>query len=193
VDLAGRKVEGSNPGASGPIRTDDPCLRRAALSSAELRRDGTRGQNQTDDWASPAPVLFATPPGYDARCGRTASDAYETRTRTSRMDGPALFHRAHAPGGPMFLRRAGRIRTDGLGAPNAARSQTALQPLSSGGRGRSPASWFRARCAAGYTSPEWCVPGGSNSDPRGRSPLGFQLPQRRRGAGDRPARASGGD
>jgi hypothetical protein len=49
--------------------------------------------------ASHAPVLFTAPPGHDTQCGRTASDAYGTRTRTSRMDGPALFHRAHAPGG----------------------------------------------------------------------------------------------
>jgi hypothetical protein len=51
--------------------------------------------------ASHAPVLFTTPPGSEgsaAHCGAT-SDAYGTRTRTFRIDGPALYHRAHAPGG----------------------------------------------------------------------------------------------
>ena len=78
--------------------------------------------------ASQAPVLFTTPPGSDTM-RRTASDAYGTRTRTSRIDGPALFHRAHASGGTASLSRAGRNRTGGLGAPNAARSQPALQPV----------------------------------------------------------------
>lgn len=76
---------------------------------------------------------------------------------------------------------------------------------SSGGRSRSPISWFRARCAADCATPEcaalmcfhrsvprvlrravWIcqyAPGDSNSDPRGKNPFGFPLPQRRMSAG----------
>ena len=57
--------------------------------------------------ASQAPVFFATPPGSDT-VRRTASDAYGTRTRATRIDGPAVFQRAHAPGGTGSLSRAGR-------------------------------------------------------------------------------------
>src|SRR5271166_664385 len=42
-------------GLAGPIRTDGPCLRRAALCPAELRRGGTRSQIQTDDWGFARP------------------------------------------------------------------------------------------------------------------------------------------
>jgi hypothetical protein len=85
--------------------------------------------------------------------------------------------------------RAGRIE------PAASAPRTPHVPslryspwYSSRGRGRSPASWFRARCAAGYTTLEWCVPGGSNSDPRGTGPLDYRL--RRDAEGENPARSS---
>jgi hypothetical protein len=86
MDVAGRKVEGSNPGASRPPpvfetgrrplqqhlpgrwsrRSDSngrPLPSEGAPCSAELRRAGTRGQLPTDDWGLARPVLFATPPG----------------------------------------------------------------------------------------------------------------------------------
>ena len=113
-----RKVEGSNPEASrpppafetgrrplrqhlpfglaGPIRTDDPCLRRAALCSAELRRGGTRGQIQTDDWgfAGPCVVRYTTRVSDDCKATRTGLEPV-----TPDRQSDAHSSRAHAPGG----------------------------------------------------------------------------------------------
>jgi hypothetical protein len=176
---------------AGPIRTDDLCHRRAALCSAELRRGGTRGgtrgQIQTDDWgfARPCVVRYTTRVSWYYRATRTGLEPVTFGSTVRRSSS-----RAHAPGGTSS--RVGRNRTDGLGAPNAARYQLALQPVCYCGserRGRSPGSWSRARCAATYTTSERCVPGGSNSDLRGKGPPGYQLPQGRKGwRGARPAR-----
>ena len=121
------------------------------------------------------------------QCIAPHSDACGTRTRNPRIDGPALFHRAHAPEGtvvpesgwPESNRRPRRPERRALPACATARK-------SSGGRCRTPASWFRARCAPGYTTPEGCVPGGSNSDPRGKGPPGY----RRDARGGSPARSN---
>jgi hypothetical protein len=82
-----------------PVRFErtTPCLRRAGvpLSYGQMAPEA---KLKLTTGASRAPVLFATPPGFDT-VRRTASAAYVTRTRTSRLDGPALFHRAHVPGG----------------------------------------------------------------------------------------------
>ena len=180
-----RYVSDSRPTAG---RTGHGC-RRAEGGGFE-----PRGLMTPTDFRNRAPATPAAP--SRSTFSRThCSDVYGTRTRTSRIDDPALFHRAHAPGGVVAPESGWPESNPAGSAPRTPRaSQPAPQPVeSSGGRGRSPASWLRARCAAGYTTPEWCVPGGSNSDPRGKSPLGFQLPQRRWEAGDRPARASGGD
>jgi hypothetical protein len=142
--------------------------------------------------ASHAPVLFATPPGSVIQQG----DAYGTRTRDFRMDNPTLTRpssraRGKSPsrsGWPESNRRPRRPERRALPACATARCD------SSEGRGRSPASWSRARCAAIYTTSEWCVPGGSNSDLRGKNPPGYQLPQRRRGGGEPgPLETSDGD
>ena len=89
--------------------------------------------------ASHAPVLFTTPPGSDTQCGALQATRTGTRTRTSRIDGPALLHRAHAPGG-----RRPRVGLAGIEpAASAPRTPCAPSlrhsPLSSGGRRRSPA------------------------------------------------------
>ena len=133
--------------------------------------------------ASHAPVLFTTPPGSDSsgthcRATRTGLEPVPpgltircSSVELTRQVGPDVPE----SGWPESNRRPRRPERRALPACATARCD------SSGGRGRSPASWFRARCASSYTTPEWCVPGGSNSDPRGKSPLGYQLPQRRRG------------
>ena len=80
--------------------------------------------------ASRASVFFTTPLGSDNSAGALQSDAYGTRTRTSRIDDPALVRSSSRASRDIpSLSRAGRIRTGGLGVPNAARFQAALQPI----------------------------------------------------------------
>ena len=168
-------------GLAGPIRTDDPCLRTAALCPAELRRAAPVARFTLTLEASRVAVLSTSALGSDA-CG--------TRTRTLRIDGPALVQsssRARWDARP----RIGLVaieprprRPERRALPRCATSRCDC----SGGRGRSPASWFGARCAAVCTTPEWSAPGRSNSDPRGKSPPGYQLPQRRTGGS--PARSN---
>ena len=179
---------------AGPIRTDDLCHRRAALCSAELRRGGTRGQIlQTDDrgLARPCVVRYTTRVTRYSTGDDSKGDAYRTRTRDFRIDNPTLVQpSSRARGGllpagwPESNRRPQRPERRALPA-----CATARCCCRSEGRGRSPAFWSRASCAACYTTSEWCVPGGCNSDPRGKDPPGCQLPQKRRGwQRARPAR-----
>ena len=79
-------------GLAGTIRTCGLRLRRAALCSAELRRDGVDGRSRTciPRIRSPVPC----PLGHVDLCATGG-----TRTRTLRLDGPALH--------PAELRRRG--------------------------------------------------------------------------------------
>jgi hypothetical protein len=124
---------------AGPNRTDDLCLRRAVLCPVELRRGGTRGQIQTDDWGFARPDVVRLHHSGQRAAAFAASDAYGTRTRPLRIDNPALcqmsqrvMRGSHPPS------RAGRNRTDGLGVPNAARFQLAPQPAVLGREGTIP-------------------------------------------------------
>ncbi len=86
------ELQGPVLGLAGTIRTCDLRLRRAALCSAELRRGGVDGRSRTCmfRFRRPAPC----PLGHVDMC---ATDG--TRTRTLRLDGPALE--------PVELRRRG--------------------------------------------------------------------------------------
>ena len=142
--------------------------------------------------ASHAPVLFATPPGSVGTPRATTPRA--TRTGPEPVTFGSTIRRsssrAHAPGGLPPSRLAGIEPT--ASAPRTPRATSLrhsplLLPL--GREGTIPAFWSRARCAASYTTSEWCVPGGSNSDQRGIGPPGCQLPQKHRGwQRARPAR-----
>ena len=84
-----RYVSDSRPTAG---RTGHGC-RRAEGGGFE-----PRGLMTPTDFRNRAPATPAAP--SRSTFSRThCSDAYGTRTRTSRIDDPALFHRAHAPGG----------------------------------------------------------------------------------------------
>ena len=197
-----RCVRGSRPTAR---RTGHGC-RRAEGGGFEPRGLSTPTGFRNRAPATPAapsqpmvsPVRFErTTPAFGGQrsvplsYGEMAPEA-RFKLTTGASHAPVLFTTP-----PGYDTQCGALQATRTGlepvAPGWTVRRSCIAVESSGGRGRSPAFWFRARCAAGYTTPEWCVPGGSNSDPRGKSPLGFQLPQGRGEAGDRPARASGGD
>ena len=153
--------------------------------------------------ASHAPVLSRTPPGWEG--GRRAGlhqtgpgDACGTRTRDLRIDNPLLDQ----PSSRANVCCRSLVGLAGFEpAPSAPRTPRASicattrhRPLGAGtalGReGTIPHLLVQSQvCFRLHHSRMWrpasrsCAPGDSNSDPRGKNPLGFPLPQRRRGAG----------
>ena len=99
--------------------------RSVPLSYGEVAHEvAPGGQIQTDDWgfARPCVVRYTTRVSWYYGATRTGLEPVTFGSTVRRSSS-----RAHAPGGTSS--RAGRNRTDGLGAPNAARYQLALQPV----------------------------------------------------------------
>ena len=197
-DSNGRPLP-SEGSALDPLSYGEVCL--------QIR---TRGQTRTDYWgfARPCVVPYTTRvrrrPRWD---GHRASrgDACGTRTRDLRIDNPLLDQPSsranvslHSPasaissGWPDSNRPPRRPERRAL--PAAPQPVIGLWTAEqrSGGRARSPISWFRARCASVCTTPE-CgdrprgsyASGDSNSDPRGKT---RSVSHYRRGVGVRAER-----
>ena len=168
---------------AGPIRTDDPAFggqRSSPLSYGELAPEA---RLKLTFEASRAPVSSTTPPGSDNSAGALQSDAYGARTRTSRIDGPALVpSSSRARWDIASLTRAGRIRAGDLGLlgyqlpAETQRAGTRPARASDGAERRTPRRaeggsgtdeiWCRRRSAG---LPPGCGRRGSNS--HGRGPL----------------------
>lgn len=83
--------------AVSPVRFErtTPAFGGQCSGSAELRRDGTRGQSRTDYWgfARPRVVRYTTRAEQTSRPGpEVCGDACGARTRGPRIDNPVLSH-----------------------------------------------------------------------------------------------------